>query len=198
MGASWRPLGASWRPLGASSDPLGAENEILNFLVALLGPLGASSGPSWGPLGRLLGVLGPSRYVLGPSWGCLGGLPGCLGALFRASRAVLERRKSEKARKPKTSKNTMENQRFWPLGALLGGFFGASWGVLEASWAVLRPSWASSGPLEAFLAIFRARVACREQFGSGPGLSWRLWDPPKLPGGPHGGVRQRPGPPPSG
>ena len=138
--ASWRPLGASWRPLGASSDPLGAENEILNFLVALLGPLGASSGPSFGPLGRLLGVLGPSRYVLGPSWGCLGGLPGCLGALLRASWAVLERRKSEKARKPKTSKNTMENQRFWPLGALLGSFFGASWDVLGASWAVSAPS----------------------------------------------------------
>ena len=154
-------------------------------------------GPSRSPLGPFCAPLGPSGAPPGLSWGCPGGLPGCLGALLRTSWAVLEHRKAEKARMPKTSKNTMEIQRFRPPGAFWGGFFGASWDILEASGAVLRPSWASSGPLEAFLAIFRARVACREQVGSGLGLSWRLWDPPKLPGGPHGDHRHQPGPPPA-
>ena len=203
FGSFWGLLGASLRPLGGLLGPLGS---LLGPLWALWGPrikFLTIWSPSWAPLGAFSGpflaLLGASWGSWGPpdrSWGRLGAVLGASRAVLERSWAVLERRRSERARKPKTLKNTMENQRFRPLGALLGGFFGASWGVLRASWAVLGPYWASLGSLEAFLAIFRARVACRGQFDSGPGQSRRLWDPPKLPGGPHGGVRQRPRAPP--
>ena len=81
-------------------------------------------------------VLGLSWGPLGPSWSGLGSLLGSLGAS--------ESRNSEKA---KNIEKTNENQRFWPLGPLLGGILkalGASWGP---TWAVLGPSWASWSPL---------------------------------------------------
>ena len=114
--ASWGPLG---KGLGAVLGRLGG---LLGRLEAVLGVLGRSFGdgwdfqfvvpllgPSWGRLGALLGRLG--RLL-----GRLGALLGGLGALLGASWAVLgwswgllggllERRKSEKARKPKTFKH---------------------------------------------------------------------------------------------
>ena len=75
------------------------------------------------------------------SWGSLEGLLGRLGALVGASRAVLERRKEGKARKQKNIEKTNENQRFWPLGALLGGLLGRVGGLMEPSWGVLGATW---------------------------------------------------------
>ena len=77
----------------------------------------------------------------------LGGLFGRLGAVLGASWAVLERRKAERARSPKTSKKPMKINDF--------GFLGPSW---EASWMPLGPSWRPLGPsgghLERFGAIW--------------------------------------------
>ena len=91
--ASWGPfrglLGASWGLLGASSG----EDVEMAVRVPRLGPL---LEPSWGPLG-------PPWMPLGPFWGALGDLLGRLGAVFGGSWAVLERRKLENARRPKTS-----------------------------------------------------------------------------------------------
>ena len=97
-------------------------------LGQLLGRLGALMGRR----GRLLGRLGAHWAVLGASWGLLGRLGAVLGGYW----AVLERRKAEKPKMTKTSKKNNENQRFWPLRALLGGILEASWGVLGASAAV--------------------------------------------------------------
>ena len=69
----------------------------------------ASSGPPGEPLGSLLGRLGGLL-------GRLGGLLGRLGAVLGASWTVFERRKPEKARKPKTSKKPMKINDFGLLG----------------------------------------------------------------------------------
>ena len=69
------------------------------------------------------------------SWGSLGGLLGRLGAVLEASWAVLERRKAEKARTPKTWKKQLKINDF--------RFLGPSW---EASWRPLGPSWRPLGP----------------------------------------------------
>ena len=97
MGVSWGLLGASW---GGKLD------------FSVRGPpFGPLLGRSWGPLGAflgcleaLLGRLGAFLGRLGALLGRLGGLLGRLGAVLGASWAVFERRKPEKARKPKTSK----------------------------------------------------------------------------------------------
>ena len=150
FGASWGPLGASlgplWgllRPLGAFLGPLGAlwrrKARFLKIWFSSWAALGAFLGPFWAVLGASWAVLGPSWAVLGPSWGPLwpswSGLRGLLGR-----RGASESRKSQKA---KNIGKTHDNQRFWPLRALLGSLLEASWGVLTAPWAVWRPSWAS-------------------------------------------------------
>ena len=110
-------MGASRRPLGLSWGPLGAESSIFQFVFPLLAP-------SWG-------LLGASFSLLQRLWGRLEALLGHLGALSGPPGSVLERfgslldglgaserRKSEKA---KNLEKTNENQRFWLLGAVLGG-----------------------------------------------------------------------------
>ena len=79
-------------------------------------------GPSWAALGAVLGALGA---VLGPSWAPLGALLGHLGAILRPQEPIGR----EKARRQKTSKNTMEINVF--------SFSGPSW---EASWRPLEAS----------------------------------------------------------
>ena len=116
LGASLGPLGGllgpSWGLLGPSRSGKYSFRSIGRPLGPLLGgrPLGPLLGPSSSPLAPPRAPLGPSWGPPGPSWGCPGGLPGCPGALLRASCAVLERRSAKKARKRKTSKNTMEIQ----------------------------------------------------------------------------------------
>ena len=128
FGASWGLLGASWGVLEASwSGRLGFSVRGLH-----LGPL---LGPSWGPLGPSWAPFGLSWGSLGRSWGYLGGLLGRLGVVLGASWAVLERRKGEKARKPKTFNNLTEINDF--------GFLGPSW---EGSWGSLGTSWRPLGP----------------------------------------------------
>ena len=142
--ASFKPLGASWGPLGAEGwvfqfvvslrSPSWARlGSLLGCLVRLLGRLGGPLGPSWaalgpsgGPLGAPSAALGPSGGPLEPSWGRRRDLWGRLGAVLGASRAVLERRKGEKAKMPKkTSNKQMKINDF--------GLAGPSWVV---SWAV--------------------------------------------------------------
>ena len=89
---------------------------------AILGLPWAALGLSWAVLGRYWPVLGPSWGSHGRAWTCLGDLFGPLGAL--------EARKREKA---KNIEKNNENQRFWPLRALLEELLEASWAVLEAS-----------------------------------------------------------------
>ena len=89
-------------------------------------PLGPLFGPSWGPLGLSWAPLGPSWGPLGLSRGRLGGLLGRLGAFLGASSAVLERRKAEKARMPKTFKNNLKINDLCFLGAFLGALLESS------------------------------------------------------------------------
>merc|ERR1712151_629968 len=77
--------------------------------------------------------------------GPLGGLLGHLGAVLEASWAVLERRKAEKAGRPKSFKNKWKINDF----GLLGRSQEASWRPLGASWRPLGPSWAHLGRLGA-------------------------------------------------
>ena len=110
-------------------------------------PLGPLFGPSWGSLGPSWAPLGPFWSSLGPSWDPFGGHLGHLGAVLGASRSVLERRKLEKARTPKTLKNIMKINDF----GLLGPSWEASWSALWASWRPLGPSWGHLGRLGALL-----------------------------------------------
>ena len=127
--ASW---GLFWPLLGPVLGLLGGWG-LLGASVGVLGdfraPFWRSLGPSWAPLG-------PSWGPLGRSWGALGGLLGRLGVVLGASWAVLERRKGEKARKPKTYKNLREINDF----GLLGPSWEGSWGSLGTSWRPLGPS----------------------------------------------------------
>ena len=139
-------------------------------------------GASWAVLGPSWGVLGPSWGPLGPSGGSLGGLVGRLGAVLETSWAVLERREAEKARRPKTSKNTMEIDDFCRSGPSWEASREASGGVLEASGAVLGQSRASWAHLWACRGsprpIFRRARALRSRLGSLLGPSWRVLEPP--------------------
>ena len=118
----------------------------------------------------------------------LGGLLGRLGAVLGASWAVFERRKPEKARKPKTSKKTMNINDF--------GFLGPSW---EASWKPLGASWRHLGPsgghLERLRAIFRRLGALLDRLGSFLGASWLVFGPPSRLSGADDPPRAAPGNP---
>ena len=155
MGALWGPLGVSfWASLGPRGPLLGAS---WGPLEASWGSLGASWGGSLDlsvrvpPLGALLrrywGPLWPFWNPLGPSWGPRGGHLGRLGAVIGASWSVLERRKLEKSRTPKTLKITMKIN---DLG-ILEASWEASWSALGASWRPLGPSWGHLGRLGALL-----------------------------------------------
>ena len=136
-GACWGPLGG---PGGLSEASRGPPGGLLGPPVPPLGPvLGLSRGllgPSWAPLGQ-------SGGPLGPSWNGLGDLLGRLGAVLGASWAVLERRKFENARRPKTSKKPMKINDF----GLLGPSRDASRSSLGASWGPLGPPISSLGPI---------------------------------------------------
>ena len=118
-------------------------------------------------MGLSWAVLGLSWGPLGPSWSGLGSLLGSLGAS--------ESRNSEKA---KNIEKTNENQRFWPLGPLLGGIFkplGASW---EASWAVKNASWAAGDTWrrswERLETVWGRRDGCLRAPGAFLWLSWAV------------------------
>ena len=158
LGASWGPWGASWGPPGASWGAswglLGASwGGELDFSVRVrsLGPL---LGPSWGSPGPSWAPLGPFWRSPGPSRGSPGDLLGRLGPVFGASWAVSERRKAEKARRPKSSNIAKKinefglsglsrgssgsllacvGGRYWVSGAPLMGLLGASWALLGVS-----------------------------------------------------------------
>ena len=158
-------LEASWGPLGGLlGSPGGLSGRRARFL--------SSSSLSWPPLGAFLGpasaFFSGSGVVLRPCWAILGLSPGLRGpswSVLGASWTVLERRNAEKARRPKTSKKTNDNQRFWLLGAPLGGLLGRLRGLRELSWGVFGPSWQ-------FLRL-SMRVLERSQGVLGP--SWGLF-----------------------
>ena len=111
-------LGAYLNRLGAFLGRFGAVLEaILGRLEGRLGRLGALLGPSWEPLGR-------SWRPRGRFWGDLGGVFG-----------RLEPSESRKEANAQILQKLKENERFWPLRALLENLLEASWAVLEASWA---------------------------------------------------------------
>ena len=148
--ASWGTLGARLgrgqnASLGGFLWSLGRPLRVL--LAAFLGPPGAS----WGPLRSLLTVWGEGDIFGGrarnfssgsPSWATLEAI---LEAVLGASWVVLERRKAEKARMPKSFQNLYKID---DLG-LSGRSRGASWGPLGASWRPLGPSWGHLGRLGA-------------------------------------------------
>ena len=104
--ASWNARGASWALLGAFSGPF----------ATFIGGSGVVFRPSWAILRLSPGPRGPSWSRFGRRW------------------AVLERRNSEKARRPKTSKKLMKINDV--------GLLGLSW---EASWDAFGASWSSLG-----------------------------------------------------
>ena len=145
LGALVGRLGGVLGPLGRFLGRLGGLMGRLRCVVSLwslswarlqepLGPSWAALGPSGGSLGPPWAALGPSGGPLGPSWVRRGGLLGRLGAVLGGSWAVLERRKAEKAKMPKTSKKPMEINDFGFVGPSLEG----SWRSLGASWRSLR------------------------------------------------------------
>jgi hypothetical protein len=115
-----------------------------------------------GRLGRLLGRLG---RPVGPSWGPLGGFLGRLGVVLEASRDVMERRKAEKARTPKSSTDFFQN--IYDL---------ACW---KCSWRALQPSWGYFGRLGA---IFQRLGAFLNRLGCVLGPSWVVGGPLIPPG----------------
>ena len=140
-GASSGLLRASWGPLGGLLGPPGG---LLGRRARFFG----SSSLSWAPLGGLLGAI---VSPLGRLLGRLEALLGRLGALLGPSGAILEQfweplGRSWSVGKPKKRegrkhRKTNENQRFWPLGALLGGLLGRVGGLMEPSWGVLGATW---------------------------------------------------------
>ena len=140
--------------MGPPGGLFGRKARIVGSCSPSWAPPGAVLEPSWAVLGPSWAVLGASWAVLERSWavlGPLGGLLGRLGAVFGASRFVLERRKFEKARTPKTLENTMKINDV----CLFGPSWGSSWSALGASLGPLGPSWRHLGP------------------------SWQLWWPPR-------------------
>ena len=127
------PLGASWGPFGGI---LGPRARNVRSGPPSGHPLGAVLGASWAVLEASWAVLGPSWAVRGPSWGPLGPSRGDLGGLL----GRLGASGSVRGKNAKILQKRMENQRFLPLGALVGKLLEASWGVLQASWAVWKPS----------------------------------------------------------
>ena len=105
--------------------------------------------------------------------------------------ARLQASEGRKGENAKNIEKTNENQRCWPLGALLGGLLEASWGVLEASWAVWRPSWASwndfsatRGPLGPSWRSLGALVARFEALDAPPAEFLERMTPPAGPADP--------------
>ena len=141
---------------------------IFRFVFPLLGLLGRHLGRLEALLGRLGDLLGPSEAVLeqflellGRSWSV--GKP--------------------KQREAKDTEKNSEDQRCWPLGALLGRLLGRVAGIMElsrrvwgASWKFLRLSMRglerSLGVLGGLQPIKLVSGAVRESA-----------DPPKNPGG---------------
>ena len=101
-----------------------------------------------------------------PFWEALGGL--------KAS----ELRKSEKA---KNIEKTNENQRFWLVGALLGGLLGRLRGLMELSWDVFGPSWPFLKLSMRVLERWRAVLGGLSPFLA---VSGALRDPSDAPGAP--------------
>ena len=185
---------------------MGRLGGLLGFPGGILGRRARFFGScslSWAALGAFLG---PSWAVLGGSGGSLGALLGRLGALLRASWAVLERSweplgRSWSVGKPKqreakdTEKNS-EDQRCWPLGALLGRLLGRVAGIMELSRRVWGASWKflrlSMRGLERSLGVLGGLQPIKLVSGA----FWESADPPKKPGGPHGDVWHRHGAPP--
>ena len=150
-----------------------------------MGRLGAILGASWAVLERRKAdnARRPSTFktigksltftswgLLGLSWGPLGGLLGRLGAVLGASWAVLERRRVEKARRPKSFQNLRKVNDF----GLSGPSWKASWRPLGASWRPLGPSWARLGRLGALSGRLEGLLG---RLGGLLGPSWPVLGP---------------------
>ena len=110
-------------------------------------------------------ILGLSPGLWGPSWGRFGSPLDGLGASERRRREV-----AKNIEKPN------ENQRFWLLGAPLGGLLGRLRGLRELSWGVFGPSWQflrlSMRVLERSRGVWGP---CWSLLGAIFKLLWRLW-----------------------